>query len=90
MSGQLLRTVEAQAAEVALGLSDGVGGRIDREDDGMGEGVDEVDVDGRLGDGLDVEGHGRDLSLLDSLLEGHLCLARRERKNLVRGVAGTG
>ncbi len=70
MAGELLRTVEAQAAEVALDLSESVGGKIYMKGDGRGEDVDGLDGDGRLGDGcLDAEGHGLDLSLLDSRLD---------------------
>ncbi len=55
----------------------GLGQRIDSEGDGRGEGVHWA-ADGWL----DVEGHGFDLSLLDSRLhyERDFCLARRERR----------
>ncbi len=64
MAGYLLRTVEAQAAEVALDLSGNIGERIDSEGDGRGEGVDGLD-----GVRPDVKGHGLDLSLHEGRLD---------------------
>ncbi len=43
VAGELAWTVEAQAAEVALDLSESVGGRIDSKGDGRGEGADGLD-----------------------------------------------
>ncbi len=72
MAVELMRTAEAQAAEVALDLSERVGRRTNSKGDGRGEGINGLD-DGRL----DVEGHRLSLSLLDSRFDVQrgLCLA---------------
>ncbi len=48
MAEKPVGTVEPQAAEITLDLSESVGGRIDGKGDGRGEGADGFD----LGDGL--------------------------------------